>query len=73
MVQASLDPSTPLRQAGQAIAYTALLAQEGLNDATGSASTDPSSPTPAGSAAPVATPSTPVADSASLAAVSPST
>jgi len=29
LMQASLDPTTPIRQAGQAIAYTALLAQEG--------------------------------------------
>ncbi len=29
LMQASLAPSTPIRQAGQAIAYTALLAQEG--------------------------------------------
>ncbi len=30
-VYASLDPSTPVRQAGQAVAYTLLLAQEGLS------------------------------------------
>jgi len=72
LVQASLDPATPLRQAGQAIAYTALLAQEGLSDAAAPATTEapaavtPSAPTPAAVPAPVAS------DSASTAAASPS-
>lgn len=30
-VQAGLDPTTPVRQAGQAVAYTLVLAQEGLS------------------------------------------
>jgi spore germination cell wall hydrolase CwlJ-like protein len=57
LVQASLDPTSPLRQAGQAIAYTALLAQEGLANgeapATASASTPP---TPAATPAPAIEP-----------------
>jgi len=32
LMQASLDPTTPVRQAGQAVAYTLLLAQEAHND-----------------------------------------
>jgi hypothetical protein len=47
IVQASLDPSTPLRQAGQAIAYTALLAQEGLGAAPDQASASTETPTSA--------------------------
>lgn len=59
LVQASLDPTSPLRQAGQAIAYTALLAQEGLANgeapATASASTPPApAATPAPAIEPVA-------------------
>ena len=47
IVQASLDPSMPLRQAGQAIAYTALLAQEGLGAAPDQASASTETPTSA--------------------------
>jgi len=46
-VFAGIDPTEPLRQAGQAIAYTALLAQESRNDAAAGAAlteTQPSSP-----------------------------
>lgn len=41
LIQASLDPTTPVRQAGQAIAYSVLLAQEDRSEAR----TEPASPT----------------------------
>ncbi len=37
LIQASMDPSVPVRQAGQAVAYTLVLAQEGLANARGEA------------------------------------
>ncbi len=70
LVQASLDPSTPLRQAGQAIAYTALLAQEGLSDTT--PATTAESAAAAAPSAPAVAPAPLAADSASTAAASPS-
>lgn len=68
-VLAGLDPTEPLRQAGQAIAYTALLAQEGTGATPASAAPEPS---PSPHAAPVAAskvePAAASADSASVAA-----
>lgn len=49
-VIASVDPTTPLRQAGQAIAYTALLAQERLDAGSSASSTQPAVQTEAGAA-----------------------
>ena len=62
LVQAGLDPTAPLRQAGQAIAYTALLAQEGLASPPDSspagvqASAVPAAPTPVPSIEPASAP-----------------
>ncbi|MBX9614597.1 MAG: cell wall hydrolase [Caulobacteraceae bacterium] len=67
-VLAGIDPTEPLRQAGQAIAYTALLAQEGTGASAASAAPEPS---PSPHAAPVAAskvePAAASADSASVA------
>ncbi|WP_231680827.1 cell wall hydrolase [Brevundimonas sp. AAP58] len=71
LVQAGLDPATPLRQVGQAIAYTALLAQEGLSEAT--PVTTPDAPAAAAPAAPAVAPAPLAAESASTAASTPST
>lgn len=43
-VLASLDPSQPVRQAGQAVAYSLILAQEGLTAAPASAGPAPTAP-----------------------------
>jgi spore germination cell wall hydrolase CwlJ-like protein len=58
-VYASLDPSTPVRQAGQAVAYTLLLAQEGLSGSKADA------------AEPIATAQAAVADTPAAAAPTP--
>lgn len=66
-VLAGIDPTEPLRQAGQAIAYTALLAQEGAAaDAASASSSEATSSTPA---APVTPPRSEPAASADSAAV----
>jgi spore germination cell wall hydrolase CwlJ-like protein len=67
-VHAGIDPSASLRQAGEAIAYTALLAQEAQADAEVSNTAPaglPATPAPATAAA------TPAADSASVLTPSP--
>ncbi|WP_417231716.1 cell wall hydrolase [Brevundimonas sp.] len=60
LIQASMDPTESVRQAGQAVAYTLVLAQEGLSPTADRAETAPTvRPTPAPVAAatpPVATP-----------------
>ncbi len=63
LVQAGLDPTTPLRQAGQAIAYTALLAQEGLSDAAAPAASETQTGAASAPAAPASTPAPQAADS----------
>lgn len=55
IMQASLDPTVPVRQAGQAVAYSWVLAQEGLGVGDTSASPAPTASTPA-PAAPAAAP-----------------
>ena len=56
-VYAGIDPTETVRQAGQAIAYTALLAQENMSGASAEvASTDANAPAPAVAAAPLVTP-----------------
>lgn len=69
LVQASMDPIAATRQAGQAVAYTLILAQEGLAAASAEpaqaqvqAPAQPAVPAPApAQAAPDTTPETPVA------------
>ncbi|QTC90196.1 cell wall hydrolase [Brevundimonas goettingensis] len=60
LIQASLDPSVPVRQAGQAVAYTMVLAQEALTGETTKPSesrpTAPATATAAPAPAPAATP-----------------
>ncbi|WP_396595527.1 cell wall hydrolase [Brevundimonas sp. R86498] len=66
-VLAGIDPTEPLRQAGQAIAYTALLAQEGAGTDTGPAPSDaPSSSQAAPATTARAEPAPTSADSASV-------
>lgn len=66
LIQASMDPAASVRQAGQAVAYTLVLAQEGLAGAD-RAETAPVAPvarpaaTPAPAPAPVTATATPVA------------
>jgi len=56
-VYAGIDPSETVRQAGQAIAYTALLAQENMGGSSAqAASTEAPVPAPAVAPAPLATP-----------------
>jgi hypothetical protein len=61
-VYAGIDPANTVRQAGQAIAYTALLAQEGLGEGLAASSTTPESAAPTGTTAPLA--ATPPSDPA---------
>ena len=75
LLQASLDPTLPVRQAGQAVAYTLILAQEGLANAadhraeTREAAREPAvAPREAPRAAPVAAPNAAVPAVASPAA-----
>ena len=60
LIQASLDPTLPVRQAGQAVAYSLVLAQEGLSggsDAAPAPAAQPEARMPApAQAAPVAVP-----------------
>ena len=47
LIQASIDPVAAARQAGQAVAYSLVLAQEGVSNATGGpAHAEPSAPAP---------------------------
>ncbi len=72
LIQASLDPTTPVRQAGQAIAYSVLLAQEGRGEAKTETTAKPAEAhsvvTPKIEAAPLAVPAEP--ETASVAAPS---
>ena len=59
LIQASMDPTESVRQAGQAVAYTLVLAQEGLTPTADRAETAPAAraaPAPAPASAPVAAP-----------------
>jgi spore germination cell wall hydrolase CwlJ-like protein len=70
-VYAGIDPTETVRQAGQAIAYTALLAQENMSGSTAQgASTEAPVPAPAVAPAPVATPAPAPPAAADSAAVS---
>jgi spore germination cell wall hydrolase CwlJ-like protein len=71
VVYAGVDPTTPLRQAGQAIAYTALLAQESLTqggaaEAPATAETSPAPVAETPVPAPAATPASKPADTAAV-------
>jgi spore germination cell wall hydrolase CwlJ-like protein len=70
LIQASLDPAESVRQAGQAVAYQMVLAQEGLAAAKGSAST---TPTPAPEPRIVTAPVTPKTTPATTAPAQPHT
>ncbi|CAN5231846.1 hypothetical protein BH10PSE2_BH10PSE2_17480 [soil metagenome] len=64
LIEASLDPTTPVRQAGQAIAYSMVLAQEGLSaiaDKGASSATISPAATQPTAAASVQTPRAPTA------------
>ncbi|MBL0949001.1 MAG: cell wall hydrolase [Brevundimonas sp.] len=59
LVQAGLDPTEPVRQVGQAVAYSLLLAQEGRTEADVRAEAAPAPVQPAAPAAPRAAPASP--------------
>ena len=68
-VYAGIDPSETVRQAGQAIAYTALLAQENLSNGNAAPAASTEAPAPAAAPAPLAPPaSAPVQPAAADAA-----
>tara|TARA_R110001606_G_scaffold239423_1_gene387514 strand:+ start:43971 stop:45086 length:1116 start_codon:yes stop_codon:yes gene_type:complete len=75
LIQASIDPTESVRQAGQAVAYTLVLAQEGLAPAAERAEAAPATrPTPAPVAVatpPVATPAARPAQTGASAANTP--
>jgi spore germination cell wall hydrolase CwlJ-like protein len=67
-VHAGIDPANSLRQAGQAIAYTALLAQEGRTEDDAPATAPTQAAPPAAAPAPAVTPA-PTAEAVDSAAV----
>jgi len=80
LMQASLDPTVPVRQAGQAVAYSMVLAQEALSGEgrpTAPATATKATPAPAPAAppaprtAPVERPATPATASASASVATP--
>lgn len=72
LMQANLDPAETVRQAGQAVAYQVLLAQEGRAASAPTAVASAPAPRPAAVAASAAPTPTPVAQQASVSVSTPS-